>query len=175
MAKKKNKKSNKVKKKSNNLSLKNLLFTLVGAAIVIVFLPTSALLAVGMLPTLVAYIVDRQPGKNKTFTIGVMNFSGCFPYVLQIWLNSNSLDLSFSFLMQPKTYVVMYGAAAIGYIIDWSVTHIVSAILIQRSEKRLSKIQKEKEALEIRWGTEVNGSQKLDEKGFPVEIGAVKK
>lgn len=172
MAKKKKRPLNKKQKK---LSLKHWLFVLVGIAVLIVFLPTTALLIVGMIPTMVAFVVDRQPGRNKTFTIGVMNFAGCFSYVLDIWLHANSINYSLFLLTQPKTYVVMYAAAAIGYVIDWGITLIVSAILVQRSEMRLKKIEKEKEALAQRWGKDVDGLQTLDEKGFATELGSQQK
>ena len=69
----------------------------------------------------------------------------------------------------------MYSAAAVGYIIDWGVTLIVSAILVQRSEMRLKRIEKEKKALIDRWGKEVDGLQTLDEKGFATALGSQQK
>jgi len=169
------KKKRPIKKTQKKLSLKHLLFFIIGIAVLIVFIPTTALLFVGMIPTMVAVVVDRQPGRNKTFTIGVMNFTGCFPYVLDVWLHANSMDYSLSLLAQPKTIIVMYSAAAVGYIIDWGVTLIVSAILVQRSEMRLKRIEKEKKALIDRWGKEVDGLQTLDEKGFATALGSQQK
>ena len=172
--KKKNKKSNKVAlKKGKSLSLKSWAFILVALIMLIVFMPTTVLLLIGMLPTFVAFIVDREPGRNKTFTIGAMNFAGCFPYILALWTKVNSVDMALSLISEPKTIIIMYGAAGLGYIIDFIITYAVSSILIQRSEIRLKKIDLEKGALEKRWGRTVNGREQLDEKGFPVASSMV--
>lgn len=155
MAKKKNKK---IKKKNNkkNISFKQSVLFVGMAILLVMFIPTSVLLLVGMLPTMVAYVVDRHPSKNKTFTIGAMNFVGCFPYLLEIWLYSNSMEVSINLISQPKTIIVMYAAAALGYGVNIVVTYIVSALLLQRADVRVKRIEKEKMALVDRWGDKVN-------------------
>lgn len=135
----------------------------------ILFLPTAVLLIVGMLPTLVSAFVDREPGKNKTFTIGAMNFAGCFPYLLALWVEFNNIETTLLLLAEPKTIIVMFGAAGLGYLINDLITLGVSNILVQRSKQRIKKIELEKEALEERWGVAVNGNFVLDEYGFPIE------
>ena len=65
--------------------------------------------------------------------------------------------------------VVMYSAAAIGYLIDWAMTGLVSGILYDRGQKRTVTIQKKQEELVERWGKEVTGTIPLDEYGFPLE------
>ena len=166
MAKKK-----KTKKKNNKkkISFKFLVFSVLFIALLILFLPTAFLLAVGLLPTFVAAVVDHEPGKNKTFTIGAMNFAGCFPYLLQVWMTSDSMEKALILLTEPNTIIVMYGAAALGYAINTLVTMGISFLLVQRSQLRLQKIETEKKALEERWGVKVNGDYDLDEHGFPID------
>jgi len=154
MAKKKTKKVN--KRKTKKLSLKHWFWALGILCLLIIFLPTTVILAVGMVPTFVAFLVDRHPGKNKTFTIGVMNFAGCFPYLLDVWLHTNSMNVALDNIMSPYSYVIMYGGAAAGYIINMVVSFLVSAMLVQKSDMRLKKIYVEKTALEERWGSGVN-------------------
>tara|TARA_B100000508_G_C11415810_1_gene255677 strand:+ start:417 stop:962 length:546 start_codon:yes stop_codon:yes gene_type:complete len=156
MAKKKKRKNIKKNKGKNKLSLKQWAIVLGIVVALIIFLPTTVVLAVGMLPTLVAAITDRYPGRNKTFTVGAMNFAGCFPYLLDVWIHTNSMNLALYLISQPKTIMIMYGAAALGYSVNAFVTFLVSAILVQKSEVRIKKIHKEKKALEERWGRSVN-------------------
>lgn len=169
MPKKKTKNKKKVKKASSGkFSFQKLVFAIVALAVILIFMPTSILLGVGMLPTLVSYIVDRSLEKNKTFTVGAMNFSGCFPYLLMLWTGENSTQGAWNFVGTPEVIIVIYTIAGMGYVINWGVTQVVSNILIQRSQARISKIDKEKKQLEERWGAKVNGKYDLDENGFPI-------
>ena len=171
MAKKKKKKVTKASHKK--LSFKQWLIVLGVVAALIVFFPTTVILAVGMLPTMVAALVDRYPCKNKTFTIGAMNFAGCFPYLLEVWLQTNSMNVALNAISQPKAIIVMYAAAGFGYLINAFVTFLVSVVLVQKSELRLKKITQEKQSLIDRWGKGVNVRQSNtvqfdQEEGAPV-------
>lgn len=163
--KKKQKKSN--KKKIGVKSFFILLFTVIVA---VVFTPTTSIILVGMLPTLVAYLVDNSLEKNKTLTIGAMNFAGCFPYLLSLWKGENTLNAALSYLENPKTIIFIYSIAALGYIINWLVTMGISTILKQRSHMRIERIKSEKKKLKDRWGDKVNGKYELDTAGFPIEM-----
>lgn len=159
----------KSKKKKSFLSIKMLFYAFFSIIIMVVFLPTTFLLVVGMFPTIVAAIIDSEPGKNKTLTVGTINFAGCFPYLLQLWMNAGSMDLSIKFITTPEAIVVMYGAATIGYIVDWFVTMLISTVMIGKSKSRIKSIEEEKKLLEKRWGVEVSGRYDLDENGFIIE------
>ena len=166
------KKKSKEDKNKPGWSLQHVALVSIFLLLTILFLPTAIFLMIGMLPTIIAVITDRTSGRNKSFVIGSLNFAGCFPYLLGIWVNHDVADLSLEYLSKPETIVFIYGAAAIGYMIYWFVTLIVSTILIQRSKIRLKKIDEEKLALEKRWGMKVNGKQLLDDSGFPMPISS---
>ena len=165
MAKKKKQKQ----KKQSFFSFRWLVVAFFVLASMIMFLPTTFMIAVGMLPTFVAIVVDKEEGKNKSFTIGAMNLAGVFPYLLGLWTQSNSMPQAMDYLADPKTIIVIYSAAAVGYLINWSVTMAVSSILVQRSRLRIKRIEEEKLALEERWGKKVNGQYELDNHGFVIE------
>ena len=52
-----------------------------GIALAITALPTFIILYGGMLPTLVAFLVDNQPGRYLFRTVGVSNAAGVIPFV----------------------------------------------------------------------------------------------
>ncbi len=163
--KKKQKKSNKKKK----IGVKSFFILFFAVIVAIVFTPTTSIILVGMLPTLVAYLVDNSLEKNKTLTIGAMNFAGCFPYLLSLWKGENTLNVALSYLENPKTIIFIYTIAALGYIINWVVTLGISSILKKRSHMRIERIKSEKKKLKDRWGDKVNGKYELDASGFPIE------
>ena len=143
---------------------------LLGAA----FSAISMVLTVGMVPTIVAMIVDRSKGRVRSWTVGFMNFAGCIPFLMEIFKKGNHLDLAIKYIVEPRTIVVIYVAAAMGYLIDWAVTGIAASMQVSKAKARLKEIDKEQKELVERWGAEVTGTTALDEYGFPVEPSLVK-
>ncbi len=136
-----------------------------------VFLPTTVFMLFGMLPTIAVFATDRTVGRNKTICIGAMNFSGCFPFLLEFWteFGQQTVDNALRLIGQSETIIVIYMLAAGGYAINKAVTGITVSIIIQRNERRLKKIKSEQEKLVKRWGEKVTGQYALDDYGFPVK------
>ena len=140
----------------------------------VVFMASAVLLLIAMIPTFVAMIADRSKEGLKSFTIGFMNFAGCFPFWIDLVVTQHTIDYALSLIAQPATVVVIYAAAGIGYLINWAVVGIVASIMIQKADKRINFIEERKHDLVERWGQEVTGELRLDEEGFPVETDHIK-
>ena len=135
----------------------------------VVFMPTTIMLFLGMLPTLVAGLVDRSGRGTKALTVGSMNLAGCTPFLLDLWTTGHTAENALSIISDPRTVIVIYCAAGIGYLIDWAMSGIVATIMIQRSGFRLKEIKRRQAELVERWGQEVTGTLPLDAYGFPIE------
>jgi hypothetical protein len=136
-----------------------------------IFLPTTVFMIFGMLPTIAVFATDRTVGRNKTICIGAMNFAGCFPFLLEFWMEfgQQTVDNALRLIGQSETIIVIYMLALGGYAINKAVTGITVSIIIQRNERRLKKINSEQEKLVKRWGEKVTGQYALDDYGFPVK------
>lgn len=150
------------------------LFLIIGLLTCVMFPAVTILLVVGMIPTLVAGIVDRTEGRVRMWSVGAMNFAGCAPFIIDVFKKGNDIETAINFIVQPRTIVIMYFAAGMGYLIDWAMTGIVSSIMVQKTKARLKNIQKLQKELIERWGAEVTGSIPLDEYGFPKEVNTAK-
>lgn len=155
------------KKKSKKTAVKIQIFLIISVLVGILFSAISMILAVGMIPTLVAVIVDRTEGKMRSLTIGLMNFAGCVPFVIEVFKKGNSVETAITYIVEPRTIVVIYFAAAMGYLIDWAMTGLVSSLVLQKTKNRMKEIEKIKSELVGRWGIEVTGTIPLDQYGFP--------
>ena len=67
--------------------LRGFLFTV----ILVAFPGLIILTCVGMLPTIVAKIVDRSDKKYAAFCVGGMNFAGVFPSIMALLQGDNNL------------------------------------------------------------------------------------
>lgn len=159
----------KTKKRSKGFMMR--LRILVGIAFIasIIFLPTTIVLLIGMMPTVASAVIDRSPGKSRTLTVACMNLAGCSPFVLELWTTQHDIDTALSIAMQARTMIVMYATAASGYVLDFAVAGIVSSLLLQKAKMRFRRIEERQNALVERWGQKVTGKIALDEQGFPIQ------
>jgi hypothetical protein len=113
------------------------------------------LLGVGLLPSVAAYFTDKSKKKTRAVTVSMMNFAGCMPFLMEMWTTDHSLDKAFAMLFNTIPIIVMYSAAAVGYLIDWAMTYIVANVLYQRGQARIKGIEKRQAELVERWGKDV--------------------
>src|SRR5476651_1581559 len=86
------------------------LAALAAAPLVVVLIP-------GMMPTLVTLFAERQRPRHLSYTVGVMNFAGVLPILLTVATSQLTMTAAGLALADPLTWVVMYGAAAAGWLI----------------------------------------------------------
>ena len=142
---------------------------IIGLVIVaIVFLPSTILLLLGMLPTIVVSLSDRTAQRLKTVTIGCLNFASCFPFWIDLALGGHSVEQALHMVGQPATIIVMYMGAGAGYGLELFLTQMVANFSAQQGRNRLKNIQAKQKVLITRWGPEVAGDLPLDSAGFPM-------
>lgn len=140
-------------KKKLSFSVKFSIFTLMLAAAI--FYPTTVLMAIGMLPTIVAPLMDDRPQKTAWLTVGALNFAGILPAWFQLWENGHYLENALMLAFQPMVLLIAYGGAAVGWVLYHQVPIGVAGILAMRSERRLKDIEKRQKELVRKWGPEV--------------------
>lgn len=120
-----------------------------------IFLSTSVLFIVCMVPTLVAMVIDRQPQKTMWITIGAMNLAGTLPSLFSLWQIRGDLNDTFALLTHPLTMLMAYGAAALGWVIHQNFTPFVASVLVRKNQIRLKEIEKRQKELVRKWGEDV--------------------
>lgn len=174
----KDKATKKTKKTKSNGAVSTMqmhMFFVFSGVMAIAFLPTTVILLVGMIPTIVSFLTGGAKGRIRALTVGAMNLAGCTPFLFELWSKGHDFERAVTLLSNPGNIVMIYGAAAIGYMINWSLSGIVSSAIVQKSRARVVKIDKRHEALVERWGQEVTGELPLDSEGFPLAQGGDRK
>lgn len=129
-----------------------LFFTMVVA---FVFLPATIVVLVGLLPTIVTAITDRNPSKSATVTVGSMNVAGIVPALFRLFQQNYSIPGAVAIISDYTTVIVMYSAALIGIVIYNNVTPLVSLAIYRRARLRLREIEKRQKMLKDVWGEDV--------------------
>lgn len=155
------KKKKRTKRKGSMLTL---VLLVIPAALVV--LPTSILFGVDMIPTIVAYVVDRDPEKSAPITVGGLNFCGCMPFAIDLWKHNHTIMAAGKVFADPLSWLVMYGAAAVGWALYYGIPPVVANVEVSRAEKRVEALKQTKVALVQEWGPEVAGEMFDDSGGF---------
>src|SRR3954465_9815444 len=101
----------------------------------VVFLPTTIIIFVGLIPTMVAAIIDNNPTKTAWLTVGAMNMAGTVPVWFALLDAGHTIPAAFQLIVQPSMLILSYGGAAVGWIIYNKVTPLVAAIVQGKNER----------------------------------------
>jgi len=121
----------------------------------LLLLPSSMLLAAGMVPTLVAYLTDPDRRKTSAISVGVINLCGVLPIEMTLWQGQNSVPQAVQLLSRLQTWVIMYGAAALGSVIYYAVPPVVGGFIALKSAARVAELERRQKTLRESWGEEV--------------------
>ncbi len=141
--------------KAGGRSSRSLWLIVLGVLIISIGLPTVMILVVGMLPTIVALIVDRTPQKYAPFCVGGMNFSGVFPSLLTLWTTTHSFSRSLDILADPYALLVMYGAAGFGWMLYMAIPPVISTFVTVIAQRRSAQLRAIQKRLLDEWGDAV--------------------
>ena len=135
--------------KRNQLTL---YLSVVFIVMVVLSLPSVMVIVFALLPTFVAFIVDRTPEKNALFCVGSFNMCGVLPYLIDLWTGDNSMDAAILILTDVFSLVVIYGASAFGWMVFQSLPPIVATFITVLAQSRISSLRSAQLKLIEEWG-----------------------
>ena len=130
-------------------------------ALIILSLPSVIIIFFGLLPTIVAFIIDRSKQRNASFCVGGINFCGVFPYLIELWTGDNSMDMSVRILTDVFSLVIMYGAAGFGWMIYLTLPPVIAAFLSVTAQHKVSTLRSTQRQLIEEWGDDVSTTQEV--------------
>lgn len=133
--------------------------------VVVVLLPTCVLLLIGMVPTVVAYMVDRTREKFLAITVGLLNFCGALPGIFELWAEGQAYDVAMSLATDPLFWLTSYGGAALGWIVYLALPALIGSYYAMTSGRRVQMLKKRQAELIQSWGEEVAGAEQADSAG----------
>jgi len=128
-------------------------------AIILLLLAAPALIVylVGMVPTLVAIFIDRDPRKYASISVAAMNFAGVSFYLVDFFAGTASFSRALELVSDVFVIVVIYGAAAGGWIMIMVMPPVTAVILTALAESKIQSLRKQQAELVKNWGEEVAG------------------
>jgi hypothetical protein len=113
------------------------------------------LLAVLMVPTMVAFVVDGSRGRKFAVTVGMMNFAGCAPAVAELWSRGQSFEAALLGIGDVFSWAVALMASGVGWMIYWIMPPIISSYHGIASKTQVLGLRSHQKKLIADWGEEV--------------------
>lgn len=139
------------------------LFILMMVPVVLVFMPTAIVVMIGMVPTMVAWAIDRGSPKLAPLTVGLLNFCGVLPFLISLWTKNHTIIGAVKVIADPVAWLVMYAAAGIGWGFYYGIPPAVVNFQVLRAEMRIESLRKILRELVEEWGQEVVGEKEKEE------------
>lgn len=130
------------------------LFVLI-VGLIWISLPTVLVIVIGMPPTLVAWIIDRSYQKSASYCVAGMNFCGMFPYLMDLWMGVHSLKAAGAIVTDVFALLVIYGAAAFGWMIYITIPPVVATFLTVMAQRRVAQLRTLQRQIVEEWGESV--------------------
>ena len=81
-----------------------------------------------------------------------MNFCGLFPYLMDLWMGAHTLKAAGAMVTDVFTLLVVYGAAAFGWIIYITIPPVVSTFLTVMAQRRVAQLRTLQRQIIEEWG-----------------------
>lgn len=120
-----------------------------------VLLPSLTLLLLGMLPTLAAAVAERGRDRHLAVTVGLINFCGCVPLLVELWSLGQSFHVIGTVIRDPYGWFIAYSAAGLGWLIYMMMPPFVAAYYKVVTEAHLQVLKHTQRKLIETWGEEI--------------------
>ena len=137
----------------------------IGAVLVLLIafsLPSLIVFAVGLLPTGVAFIIDRSDQRTGTFCVGGMNLCGDFPYVMKLWTGNHTPTAAVEIISDVLSLLIMYAAAGFGWMIFLAIPPVIATFLSIIAQTRVKVLRATQQEIVVAWGPEVTNAKGAD-------------
>lgn len=128
---------------------------LVVLGLVVFATPAFVVFAIGVIPSIVAAVIDREPGRNATIAVTATNFAGVAPYVVELLMSGATMARAMAMVNDVFVLGVMYGAAAIGWGLVLGMPKVAAVYISVSNEAKVQAMQREQRRLIEEWGEAV--------------------
>jgi hypothetical protein len=132
------------------------------ALLLILLLPAAALMApmaivlvAGLVPSMVARIVDSSPGRYLTFTVLGLNLVGSLYFVHELLTLGNDLGSVAIVLQDSIGWLAALAGAGCGWLLFMATPPVVAKMAEAQSALRMRRVHRDQAQLTDEWGAVV--------------------
>lgn len=131
----------------------------------IISLPTVLLIFFGLMPSIVAMVIDRTDGRYATFCVLGMNLSGLFPFLTDVWFQAHTTDMAIRIMTNVFNLLIIYGSAGFGWMLYMALPPVITTFLSAMSERRVATLREKQAQIIEEWGDSVTAILDAEQDG----------
>jgi hypothetical protein len=108
----------------------------------------------GLLPGFIAIVIDQDRDRYISHIVTSLNIAGLVPYLYKI-LRYGSSSVAIELIIDPKTWLVIYSAAAVGWIIYWLIPQVAILFFTFITKSKINRLNAELDDLAREWGEDI--------------------
>lgn len=139
-----------MKKKSNFF-----LYMLLAVPIGLMIIPTMIVLGVALVPTGVAFLLERKKGHYGGLTVGAMNLAGAAPFLADLWFDGHNVQAAVGIITNVFAWMSFYGAAMFGWAIYSTTPSVIGTFMAMTAGRRITTMRDQQKELLQKWGPDV--------------------
>jgi hypothetical protein len=148
-----------MKKRSNFF-----LYALIAVPIGLLIVPTMIVLAVALVPTGVAFLLERRKGYYGGLTVGAMNLAGAAPFLADLWFDGHTVEAALGIITNVFAWMSFYGAALFGWAIYSTTPSVIGTFMAMTAGRRIASLREQQKDLVQKWGPDVESVYEPDKK-----------
>jgi hypothetical protein len=152
------------KKRSNAF-----LFFMIAVPVALIIIPTVVVLSVALLPTGVAFLIERGKGYYAAATVGAFNLAGAAPFLTDLWFGGHMVDMALDIITNIWAYLIIYLAALFGWAVYATMPSIIGSFMTMTAGRRIESLRATQKDLSQKWGPDVGSVYEPDVKEKEVE------
>lgn len=131
------------------------ILALIVLGLVVFATPAFVVFAVGVIPSLVAAVIDREPGRNATIAVTATNMAGVAPFVMELLMSGGTMSSAIGMINDVFVLAVMYGTAAIGWALVLGMPKVAAVYISVSNDAKSQAMRREQRRLIEDWGEAV--------------------
>ncbi|GIL39511.1 hypothetical protein TMPK1_17480 [Rhodospirillales bacterium TMPK1] len=145
-----------------------ILIAIVIVFLAVVFAPTTLVVAFAMAPTVLMFVLDGDPQKNRTLSVGALNLAGTVPALFELWARWNTLAGAVEMIATAHPWRLAFGGALLGWLMNWLIPIASANYMVKQRESSLGELEKRQELMRDVWGLDVDPRWRAPDPEAPV-------
>jgi len=140
----------------NNLIIVIIILTILSSLLIFLGLSyVMAVIAIGMMPSIVANLIEHRKRRLASKTVTALNIAGILPLVFSLARSSDPNFTAQGAFNDPYIWLMIYGFAGFGWLVVSIVPQIAFLILTVKADFTIRKLQALQQQLVEEWGEKI--------------------
>jgi hypothetical protein len=142
--------------KPRGMHISTIILLIITIPAVVIFLRTASIFcALALLPSIVAYYVDRTSSRYIFHTVFACNLAATLPALGHIVKNGVSDAEVQSVMSDGLNWLIIYGAAGFGWLLVYAAPIFSRGIINMMHQRQINQLERTQKRIISEWGAEV--------------------